>query len=503
MGKRWSTDIRHFLQGEAALGPESELHLRLYLTEIVKAATALNARQSRATALRCRRHRQRSRCPGRLEVRLQDLPAEIQWLCPSCGESGVILNWPRSPWDLSRKRRSSASAPVSVTLEDKCFRDLRSIDFIDPSSELLVYSARPEEGTVRLSGETAQFKGLIADLEAAAERERMETRRDRLGRLSEILRAHLDNLTANSSGLIRPGPLPRGLTAQASSNGGAVVEWAPLLAEEEEEEAWAGLSVQQLDRLQKNDWESPGAALRFHPHQLGLQAQHVPLMRNLLLFLQYFERSDSGRSTRGRSTRASNLNRKTVSDLLAALPLAEEVRPEAESGKRPWNEADFAPLHLLRLLAQKAGLISLAKGRFVLTAKGLEMLDPSASGDLYMLAFRTYYRQLDLDSLDRLPDCPEVAEGIGYALYSLGISARTWIETGELAHLLLLPEALARLSLHSRDLDYGPYLVEARILSPLQDFGLLERRDCPALSTSSASEVRLTELFDRLLEFNI
>ncbi|HSR68543.1 MAG TPA: hypothetical protein VLU25_11420 [Acidobacteriota bacterium] len=499
MGKRWSTDLRRFVDEEPSPALKSDLRLRVYVTEIVKAATALNARRPRETALRCRRYQQRTRCPGRVEVRLQDLPAEIHWRCGGCGEDGVIFNWPRSRWDLSRKSSRTQGSEVTIRLDEQDYSALRGIDFIDPSSEHLVFSARPQEGTVCLAGDLPTFKSLVADLEAAAERERLETRRSRLGGLSEMLNCHLDSLAAGHNGLIPPGPLPRGssLSNGPLRGGDSVVRWEAPSRGEDNEEAWAGLSASQLTRLAESDWESADGPLRFHPHQLGLQARHVPAMRNLLLLLRYLK--EAGPLL---ATRAGNLKRAQVMHLLEELPMAEEVRQDPGWSDRQWNEADFPPLHLLRLLAQKSGLIELSQKYFRLTSKGGKLMQPARAGDLYILAFRTYFRRLDREGFDRLPSCPQVGRGIGYALYSLQTTARDWCEVSELSHLLLLPDALAHLA-RTCEMDFTHYLVEARILLPLEQFGLLERRDCPSLSPSGGKEVRLTELFDRLLEFNV
>ena len=75
-----------------------------------------------------------------------------------------------------------------------------------------------------------------------------------------------------------------------------------------------------------------------------------------------------------------------------------------------------------------------------------------------------------------------------------------WRTVEEVSTQLLLLEALKEIP-HSSYSDNTPYVVYSRILEPLIDFGLLEERRMG--DGFREAEVRKTELFDRVLKFDV
>src|SRR5690242_12938633 len=100
-----------------------------YLGALVQAASLQPAGHLLATPLPCRRRPGRRVCPGRLQVRRLDVPAEIVWGCPACAEEGVISGWKGTPWDYS-PARTPGPEDVEVLLSEPEYRMLRDIEVL-------------------------------------------------------------------------------------------------------------------------------------------------------------------------------------------------------------------------------------------------------------------------------------------------------------------------------------------------------------------------------------
>ena len=49
----------------------------------------------------CRRRPGRRRCPGEIHAGFAEDPREITWICPRCGDNGLIQGWRGTRWDRS------------------------------------------------------------------------------------------------------------------------------------------------------------------------------------------------------------------------------------------------------------------------------------------------------------------------------------------------------------------------------------------------------------------
>jgi len=167
------------------------------------------------------------------------------------------------------------------------------------------------------------------------------------------------------------------------------------------------------------------------------------------------------------------------------------------------NEADFWPLHILRVILQLARPLRLATGWFNVTKKGQGLLADEMAGVLYALLFRTYFRKFNLAYLDRLPEVHSFQSTIPFSLFMIGRHAGEWIKPEDLAPLVLFPVVNDELAT-MRFWMQGAWPVESRILKPLVSFGLLEKRELPSdREWAKPYEVRKTKLFDRFLEFDL
>lgn len=522
MANPWITDLNHLLEAEKAAAPRKATRLRGHLTAIVKAATALGARRERETALRCRGTADQTPCPGKLFVRLQDIPSEIHWRCPHCGEKGVILNWPNSPWDLSATGGTLSwgqRAPrCTVLVAENHFHELCTIDFMDPESERTVFSAQPRGGKVALSGSAIVFEDILGELAAEANYESRKARQKRLDRLLQSLNGSpgLNSALAVNEGgshaseaLTSRHEVPLGLPADLAarlqdtlrdwSAGGVrelnLSELAQTL--DHTSRGSAGLSPFQLHSLLTADWLSPQAAMQLCDRLPASEIDNCTLLRNLLPFLEASRRAGGIRATC-----AGNLNRSFVEQMILSLPLAEPWRNEYKQYRKVWNEADFLYLHLLRSLCCLAGLLELRAKRFCLTRLGQQSLQPANRGSLFARLFQAYFQKFDLSALDRLPDNRTLQATIAFSFYALSRQDGSWKPSRLLVSRLLLPAArtVSACSL----IDYELRQAESRILGPLADFGLLELRPLESsCAEPSAFKVRKTPLFDRFFQWRL
>lgn len=190
------TDLRHFEPED----PTTELpprvrRLRTFFGGIARAASVRESGDWAATALRCRRRPGRKPCPGRLEVFRRDLPAEVEWGCPDCGDGGLLSGWRGTPFDLSGPRTEASGDPVGarlveVRLGQKEYELLRDrVDLFDVESERIVAGARPTGGgRVLLSGRLDDWEFLLGEVafeanhtDARALQRRLDTLASRVG----------------------------------------------------------------------------------------------------------------------------------------------------------------------------------------------------------------------------------------------------------------------------------------------------------------------------------
>ncbi|MGH7629097.1 MAG: hypothetical protein ACREOF_06850 [Gemmatimonadales bacterium] len=256
-----------------------------------------------------------------------------------------------------------------------------------------------------------------------------------------------------------------------------------------------GLSPVQVSELLLGDWQSTGA-LRLEPGLAGSQLDAARFLQVTRLLLQVAR--DEGPLP---ATAAGNLTRRSVSQLVDRIRGADEVRAVLRGPGGVLNEPDIHLLHIPRLVLGLAGLLARRKG-FRITSRGRALLDERRTGELFAELFRTYFRTLNLAYLDRGPEQPGFQRTVAFSIVQLGRHAADWTTAERLAGAVFLPGAL-----DPTDAHYGPHtapwLLATRLLHPLREFGLLERRlrgDGP--EWQRVAEFRKVPLFDRFLRFD-
>jgi hypothetical protein len=184
------TDLSHYdgIDGDPA-APAAAARFADHLRMIGSSATARAAGSAHETALRCRRRPGHRPCPGHLVVQRVDVPAEITWHCPSCGENGVITGWAGSPWDLSRLEEAGDGPVVTARVSEDDYRRLLSTYTLDRDCQLILYRARMVSGAVELAASSPDMENLIEFIAAEANHADSRKRQRELDSIYQVLDA--------------------------------------------------------------------------------------------------------------------------------------------------------------------------------------------------------------------------------------------------------------------------------------------------------------------------
>ncbi len=157
-----------------------------YLGSIVSAATMAPPGVEVNTSIRCRRRPERKACHGFIRLRLQEDPAELNWWCPVCADSGVIRNWKGIPWNLSHTRGTAAlngAEFCEVLLAEAEFRLLSEIEILEPRARKIVQTATIIDGGIILIGALDAVDELMGYIAFEANHEQRKKRQLALNQL--------------------------------------------------------------------------------------------------------------------------------------------------------------------------------------------------------------------------------------------------------------------------------------------------------------------------------
>ncbi len=202
----------------------------------------------------------------------------------------------------------------------------------------------------------------------------------------------------------------------------------------------------------------------------------------------------------------------------APAQLTPDIRLELE---RPWRPPGFSedvraghnnpylrrsvePLHWTQRLAETAGLFDRAPNGFTISAEGVRLAPRARAGELYVLLFRSCFRRFNLACLDHWPDVPELQDLVPLVLWTLtGREGQAWLEASYWEYGNLPPAVRERIEKAGRGVRFR-CLMEARVLGPLADFGLLEPQpSSPERLPFGETPFRRTPLLRRFISFNV
>lgn len=252
-----------------------------------------------------------------------------------------------------------------------------------------------------------------------------------------------------------------------------------------------------LKSLYEADWKAPRGAIWFSPEVQLAELARADIFHNARIFLTLL-REEAGTPT----TATGNLTRAFVERVFDRLRLEESYKASLRGVCKVLNEPDVWPLHQVRLLAEYGKLVARRDKRLVLTKRGREALADGQAGELFRRLFLTFFRTMEMSYLLNLRSIPELQAAMAISLWRLEQVAEGWRAASGMAAQILPPRVLARLVAEQRGvLDSPDYFVAAYVLSPLHDFGLVERRQENEWRLGTEDTVRVTPLFRRLIRF--
>jgi len=260
-----------------------------------------------------------------------------------------------------------------------------------------------------------------------------------------------------------------------------------------------GLSPLQMAELLAGDWETTGPLTI--DATLGVDEIGDPeFLHNAVAFLTMLR--DDGPA---RATAAGNLSREAVTRVLPRLHFEDGYLDDLRGVNKVLNEGDVGRLETLRYLLGFAGLMHRRKG-FCISPAGRTLLDDTRRGELLALLFRTFFRKLDLRSVDGWSGDAGLQQTIAFTLWKLRTGAESWATPAHLARVAWLESAMDPLPPDSPfpDTTFREWRFRRRVLDQLVWFGLLESRELPRKERwERPIEVRKTSLYDRLLRFDV
>jgi hypothetical protein len=202
-------------------------------------------------------------------------------------------------------------------------------------------------------------------------------------------------------------------------------------------------------------------------------------------------------------TAAGNLSRSVVAEMRECFIWPGFDKAEAFEFDKVINESDFLPLFLVRHVVMVAELLRRHKGNFKLTPAGRRMLEEANLGAVQAALFEIALWHLDLGYFgpDLHPGWPQYNAGV--VLWSLSVAANDWQTSARLTRLCTIP--IDSVVENKWEWDTASSMMEAKILRPLEWFGLLEHRAEKPDPGQWATRhfYRKTALFDRFLSFDV
>ena len=192
----------------------------------------------------------------------------------------------------------------------------------------------------------------------------------------------------------------------------------------------------------------------------------------------------------------------------AIAALGEEGVKEMTFGSEVRKELDFRELHVVRLVAQMAGLIRKYRGRFLRTKKCEKLLSASSHGELYLQLFTAYVRKFNWGYSDGYDDLYLIQEAFLFSLFLIHRFGDEFRKATfyEEKFLQAFPTALDEVS----DPVYGSKEDQVKRCYSLRTmerfarfFGLIELDTNYSRFASQSYKMKKSALLDQLLSFHV
>src|SRR5229473_2813691 len=260
------------------------------------------------------------------------------------------------------------------------------------------------------------------------------------------------------------------------------------------EPAWTLLNFDSFNAL-RDEPSRDGSAIRLAANIADSDIAASAVARNALLLLQR-----AGNAGGLKLTASGNLSRAFVTEMCGAFKWPGYDKAEEFRFNLVINEPDFLPLHFLRILCQRARLLRRHRGTLRLTQVGKRVLTAPGRGGLQAILFHITFWLTNLAYFDRIPLASWPLSDIGIVLWSLSTSALGWETPERLMRLCTVPV----IGVLEAEREFPTWAFEARVLRPLNWFGLLESRQDESVDSEPARpRYRKTPFFDRLVSFEV
>ena len=186
----------------------------------------------------------------------------------------------------------------------------------------------------------------------------------------------------------------------------------------------------------------------------------------------------------------------------------EEGYKEMTFGSEVRKELDFRELHVVRLVAQMAGLIRKYRGRFLRTKKCEKFLSSPSNGKLYLELFTAYTRKFNWAYNDGYDDLYIIQEAFLFSLFLIHRFGEEFRYSTfyEEKFLQAFPTALDEVS----DPLYGSKEEQLKRSYSLRTmkrfahfFGLIELDSNSSTFISQSYKIKKSPLLDQLLSFHV
>ncbi len=149
-----------------SLGPARRM--AQFISEVIAAATALSHGEWKHSAIRCRYKPRHRKCPGRLLV-CNKPDGYIEWICPSCNNTGTIHHWQGSPWDMSEVSDHGDRPVFEVVVTEQEYDVVKKRLTVYPLHDRVIYGAAYTPDGVILRGTGEEIDDLAEDLALTAD----------------------------------------------------------------------------------------------------------------------------------------------------------------------------------------------------------------------------------------------------------------------------------------------------------------------------------------------
>jgi len=265
-----------------------------------------------------------------------------------------------------------------------------------------------------------------------------------------------------------------------------------------------GLSPEQVSRLLYSNWDDNNCPIKFNKNLTIDDLTQSSFFHNARLLLNTLVQMEKENT----ATRKGNLTRKVVKAAFDKIIMPKEKREFILSYNKVINELDVGPLHHVRLVCESSGILKLQKKQFIVQKKYIELFDDKNAGKLFYLLFFGYFRKFNIGYVDGMPDFDCIQDTVSYSFYRLSKIGKKQVNINKLKKQLFLPAVLNELDdeygFGTDTIDEITWLVESRIVEPLELFGLVE---CSYKEKFKNYIIRekawKTKLFDKFISLNL